>query len=697
MRRHFGWNKTVALAIGGLGALLKDAALGGPGAEVPYAAVILVERLNFWAAACMGCQFLAPASVLLRRLPRARRVFGKTRRALLVVCAASAVLPALETASLPENADTAAYLGWSLSTIAFAWAPLAIVESREWLRCQSSYRRLFLAGEGPSAGQASVRELRRRRFDPRRREGTFGFNAGLLQGRTLAESTHAPFPIRALDEQGTLLIGSARSGKSVRFLWVWFATNDQIKVVVDPKAHGYRLLAGRLSCADARRRFGPSVVDPEGVTRAKERVPDGRVHGWDPFGLGRPYPSMAINVVALIDPASDYCRVMLAAISQSIVIPTGDEQHWVAELTRLAIEGFVAHLRTARAADQQSLGYLADLFAGFERVEGDPRQRDEFRPIDTLLAEMRGNDACGGICRQAANAFESLEGREVGIIVSEVARSLKTFTDPVIRAATTGDGIDLRAVVESRTPVTLFLSLPFGAIVEHSRALRVIVSCLLRLTEQRRDKSRAVHFFLDEFAAYAKNLSAVRDATVTLGGAGARLHIALQYIEQLRQCLGPEAAAAFEASSNIVAAGLGDRTTAEYISQRFGTHNLQKLRGWWPFRQVVSEREVPVLDVSTVARLLDRKSRLGACIPGAGSPFLFETLAYKPLRLAGTPMGAWELPTDAFDDHLLATERGEAPVVAAPQPLRIAAAPQATPPRLTVRPASPPLRLRRPE
>lgn len=658
MRRYFGWKKTVALGVGGMLALLKNELASIPADGVSYTAMILVERVNALAAVCLGFQLLSPLSVLLRHQPRARRAGAHTRALIMGVC----VIAVLTTAAVAAGGDVSEasrnYLAWNLSTTASIWAPLALLEVAEWARSQSWFRRLLRAGEGASAGMAGVRELRRRRHDPRWFSGTFFFIDALLLGSSLVESTHRRFTIRLRDELGTILLGAARSGKSVRFLWLWAATNNQINIFVDPKAHATRLLSGRLSDPEARQRFGETVLDTDGITRAKERLKDGRVHGWDPYGLGHPYIGASINVVLLVDPASPYCRVMLAAISQSVVIPTGDEQHWVAELTRLVIEGFVAHLRTARPRDQQCLGFLADLFAGLERVEGDIRLRQDLHPIETLLDEMRQNDAAGGICLQAAQAFASLEGREVGIVVSEIARSLKTFSDPVIRAATSGEGIDLRAVVESPTPVTLFLSLPFGAIIEHNRVLRVIVSCLLRLTEQRRDKSRAVHFFLDEFAAYAKNLSAVRDATVTLGGAGARLHIALQFYAQLRACLGADAADAFEASSNVVAAGLGDRATNEYISQRFGRHTIKKWRGWWPCRRLVREQEVPVLDTETTARLLDRKSRLGACIPGAGSPFLFETLAYRPLSLYGTRMGVWELPEDAFDDHLLEEERG---------------------------------------
>lgn len=689
MRRYFGWNKTVALGIGGSLALLKSSLCATPSGEVSHDAIIFIERFNALAIVCFGREFLAPAEALLGRLPKTRARLRRAGTTALVFCVIASVL-----AITPDVFDggSIGYVGWSVWSALTAFFPLAALEAREWLRVQGWYRRVFLAGEGASAGMASVRELRRRFFPPRRKEGTYGYNPGLLLGWTTVESTFRPFPIRLYDELGTLVVGAARSGKSVRFLWTWVRTNDQINIVVDPKAHAARLTSGSLSDPEAAQRFGPLAADPVGITRAKERLPLGRVHIWDPYGLASPYRSVSINVVLLVDPSSPYGRIMLAAISQSIVIPTGDEQHWVAELTRLVIEGFVAHLRTRRPPDQQSLGYLADLFAGLDRAEGDVRLRDDFHPIETLLAEMRTNDAMGGVCMQAAQAFASLEGREVGIVVSEIARSLKTFTDPVIRAATSGPGVDLRAVVESTTPVTLFLSLPFAALVEHTRVLRVVVSCLLRLTEHRRDKSRAVHFFLDEFAAYAKNLTAVRDATVTLGGAGARLHIALQFIGQLAMCVGRDAAAAFEASSNLVVSGVGDRETADYVSQRFGTHTLQKLSGWWPFRRVVSEREVPVLDTATVGRLLDRKSRLGACVPGVGAPFVFETLAFKPMRLHGTPMNAWALPEDAFDEHLLAEERGERPPATTPT-VRLQRPTPRPPRQLTLHPQPPRLRL----
>ncbi|TWT95382.1 Conjugal transfer protein TraG [Botrimarina colliarenosi] len=690
MRRYFGWNKAIGLGLGGALALLKDAYVPAPTGGVPYEATLLAERITTLAVVCYGYSILPALSQFYRGLRPVQRSLNRVKILVVGVLAFACVPDAVKVAAIEEGSLAAGfYLVWTLTTLVTPWLPVAALEFREWLRSHSWYRRWFLAGEGASGGMASARELRGRRFDPRWYDGKFGFNDGLLIGRTLFESTYEPFFVRMRDELGTLLLGAARGGKSVRFLWPWLATNDQIKVVVDPKGQAYRLLAGRLSDPAA-----PQGVDANGVTRAKERLRNGIVHAFDPYGLGQPLQADAINPVMLVDPDSDYCRVMLSAISQSVVIPSGSETHWVVELTRLVIEGLVLHVRTSRPPAQQNLGDLADLFSGLERVEGDVRGADNFARIESLLDEMSRNQASGGLCVSAAQAFAELDGREAGILISEVARSLKSFTDPVIRRATSGPGIDLRALVESRTPVTLFLSMPFGSLVEHSRVLRVILSCLLRLVEQRIDKSRAVHFFLDEFAAYAKNLTAIRDAIVTLAGAGARLHIALQYIRQLEQCLGREAADGFEASSNIVAAGVRDEHTLQFLSQRFGRHKAARRRGWfWGFGDSETA-EVPVLDPDTLGRLLDRSSRIGACIPGVGSPFLVETLAHRPLRLHGTRMDVWPLPSDAFDEHLLAAERGEAPMtppsaVVTPT-LRLSPpnAPQRNPPtlRLTHRP-----------
>lgn len=666
MRRHFGWKKAIGLGLGGALALLKNEYLPPSTDGVPVEALVLVERLRWLAVISYGFCVIPPLVVLFRKR-RSRGITQRIRAAMLLVATLACVEAGFRLATLDRGfLDARFYLGWSATTLITPWLPVAALETKEWLQSRSWYRRWFLAGEGATAGMASATELRHRRFNPRFQDGCIGFNDGLPLGRTLFESTFAPFYARLRDELGTILLGSSRSGKSVRFLLIWLATNDGIKVLVDPKAHGLRLLAGRLS--------DPSVeggVQTADISRAKERLENGAVFAFDAYELGSPYLSGAINPVMLIDPESDYCRVMLSAISQSVVIPSGDESHWVVELTRLFIEGLLMHVRTSRPLEQQSLGYLADLFAGLERAGDNVQVAGDYNQITRLVEEMEVNPAGGGICVSAAQAFSNLEGREVGILVSEMARSLKSFTDPVIRRATSGPGIDLRAFVESSNPATLFLSMPFGSLVEHSRVLRVIISCLLRLVEQRQNKSRPVHFFLDEFAAYAKNLTAVRDATVTLGGAGARLHIALQYIRQLEQCLGRQAADAFEASSNLVAAGVSDEQTLNYLSRRFGKHTITRPPSWFSQNRGLDASEVPVLDPATLARLLDRSSRIGACIPGSGSPFLFETLAHVPLDLQGTPMGVWPLPDDAFDSHLLAMERGEAaadPVAPGPQP-----------------------------
>lgn len=668
MRRYYGFNKATAYTLGGTLALLKWHYLGIPTDDVSYEAIVAIERIATLAAVCYGFQFLSFTSAIFRTQRRVRQSV-RIAKVFTLACLAIAVLGStIDFIQKPDlTPKTLLYGGWSLSTVGLAWLPVAFLELQQWFRSQTWYRRLFLAGEGANSGMASPSELRRRRIRPRFLQGTFGFTSGLILGRTLPEATYEPFHLQLKGEMGTVLLGNARSGKSVRFLFPWIATNNQTKIVVDPKAHAMRLLTGRLSDPAYRQLFADAGIDASQITQARENLKKGRVFAFDPYRLGHPYLGEGINTVILVDPKSPYCRVMLSAISQSLVIPSGDENHWSVELSRLVLEGLVMHIRTSRPLSQQNLSYLADLFSGFE-VSDEAAEAG----MDQLIQEMRNNPAGDGICASAAQTFASLQGREVGIVISEIARSLKSFTDPVIRAATSGWRFDLREVVESQTPVTLFLSLPFGAMGEHSRVLRVIISCLLRLSEQRQNKSRVVNFFLDEFASYAKNLTAVRDATVTLGGARVRIIIAIQYIQQLSQSLGRDAADAFEASSHIVAAGVSDLNTCEYLSKRFGKHKQRQYRGFWPFQTLIRETETPVLDNTTLSRLLDRKSRIGACIPGSGAPFLFETLAYKSMSIEGGRLDAWELPFNAFDDHLLATERGEAP----PNPSDAAVPPQ---------------------
>jgi type IV secretion system protein VirD4 len=419
--------------------------------------------------------------------------------------------------------------------------------------------------------------------------------SGLIVGRLLVEAGEAgppAAPLLRLEGEGHLLtIAPTRSGKGVGALLPNLLLLQRSILCIDPKGENARI-AGRA------------------------RAAMGEVFVLDPFGVsGR--PTSAYNPLERLDPTSEDLADEVQGIAEALVADPphlGGEAHWNEEAKAL-IAGILLYVATARPAPLRTLTearrLLTQSACGFT----------------SLLDEMSGSRAAGGLVARAANRHLAKAEREAAGVLSSAQRHTH-FLDSARLERVMGRS-NFRFEDLKARPCTVFLVLPPERLASHARWLRLMVSealAALARAGAARPGAPPVLFLLDEFAALGR-LEVVAQAFGLMAGYGVQLWAILQDLHQLRAAYGRAAGTFLSNASLLQVFNVADVETAEFVSRALGAatvmaagagRSVSRAPGQWFASRSTStnlgETRRPLLTSDEVMRL--PKDRLLLFAPG---------------------------------------------------------------------------------
>lgn len=307
-------------------------------------------------------------------------------------------------------------------------------------------------------------------------------------------------------------------------------------VILDPKGENYRLTA------EYRRALGHLVVafDPFLITEARQRG--------EAFGC---------NPMAFLSPDSEELLDACRQLAEALAVREKEERdpHW-SDSAVLFLLAVMAWVIVHGNEGERNLQTVASLLASPETTAG-------------IIADLcRSNDP---YLRRLGGMLSRFEGKELGGVMTTVARNLGFLNSPLMDRHTARDPAFDPRLLRGDRPVTIYWIVPADKLKSHSRLLRLWLTFFLqRLVQDGPDESRRVLFLLDEVAQLGP-MEILQDAVGLVRGWGIRLWFFYQSVGQIEATFPGERARDFIANMSVLQYfAINDWKTAEEISARLG-------------------------------------------------------------------------------------------------------------------------------
>ena len=308
------------------------------------------------------------------------------------------------------------------------------------------------------------------------------------------------------------------------------------------------------------------VIDPKGeaaILTWKDREAMGqKVYVLDPFNSCEdkiPHSIKAqLNPLDEIDINSPHAFRQINAIADGLVMRHKKEDGFWDSGTCQLLAGMIAHVLTHdRFEGRRTLTALRETLTG--------------ETLETVIDEMAGNPACGRLPINAANKLMST-GKAAESFITGADTNTSWIDDPLIETLLEQSDFKLQDL--KRGKVTIYLVLPFEALDDYGRFLRLFVRMALFQMMQKMPngglKGERCLFILDEFFS----LGRINEISKAAGGMpGFNLHLwpFLQDYPQLSELYGQHASKTFLGNADgVFAYGVNEDETAEYVSKATG-------------------------------------------------------------------------------------------------------------------------------
>ena len=337
-------------------------------------------------------------------------------------------------------------------------------------------------------------------------------------------------------ERNLLTLATSRSGKGAAQIIPNLRHWSHNALVIDPKGE-----AAELTWHD-REAMGQQVfvLDPFQTCNVPDRI-RARLNPLDEIDTDSPHAFRQINAVA----------------DGLVMRHSAEAGHWD-EGTRQLLAGLITQVLThERFEGRRTFAALRETIIG--------------NALNEIVAEMASNNACGRLAMTGASKLQKT-GSEAGHFLSGATTNTIWLDDPLIENCLSESNFNLNAL--KRGKVTIYLVLPFEALGDYGRFLRLFVRMALFQMMQKMPngnlKGERCLFILDEFFS----LGMISEISKSAGGMpGYNLHLwpFLQDLPQLLDLYGQNGAQTFFANSDaIFAYGINDLVTGRYISDAAG-------------------------------------------------------------------------------------------------------------------------------
>ena len=330
-----------------------------------------------------------------------------------------------------------------------------------------------------------------------------------------------------------LTVAPAGGGKSIHSLVPNLLSYPGNCVVVDPKGELFTLTAEH-----RRKSFGHKVI----------RL--------DPAALCGP-GAKRFNPFDFIDAESKEFLGRCRDMANMLVTRTGreDDPHWnqSAENVIAALIAYICACEGDR--DCRNLQGMRVFLASRENFEAAQRM-------------MRDTDGYGGVLHQLGESLSWHEEREGSSVMSNVQRHTNIFDDPLIAEATALTDWNPKELRDGR--MTVYLVCPADRLVVWAAWQRMVLGNLIRIiTRGVPNEKNPVLFLIDECAHIGK-MDALENAVTLLRGAGIRVWLFFQSLDQLNKCFGESAPTVADNLKTQVYFSINSYSTADELSKRIG-------------------------------------------------------------------------------------------------------------------------------
>lgn len=335
----------------------------------------------------------------------------------------------------------------------------------------------------------------------------------------------------------TLLIAPTRSGKGVGLIVPTCVTYRESMIIFDPKGELYNMTGGYRSKFSHVIKFSPVQMET---------------------ACFNPLEEVKMNQNAFRD-----IGTILTNLFQKSDKGGDSNSDFFDNNARNLLTGVIFHVLSAVDDNGKSLygkedksiaGVLRILAraAGGEDAEGNPLPccealLDEMANSHHLDENGEESDYIHGIVLDIALSAKKQHEKVRSDIVQTIDSKLNLFRDPFIRNVTSHSDFKLQDFYDSKEPISLYLTLPFGDIDRIMPIFQLIIDFILRrfsagelrAGEKESKLKHPILFLLDEFPTLG-NMKFLATSMGVLAGYGLRFFIVVQAYQQLVKIYGQE-------------------------------------------------------------------------------------------------------------------------------------------------------------
>ena len=473
----------------------------------------------------------------------------------------------------------------------------------------------------PLAGFANGNELARYGFNPD------GFYLGKIHPDHNAQF-EACLPPE--DDRHIFVVAGSASGKGVTY-----GIQNAIRwkgglLAIDPKGEMAEITAMRrgkrqnaLNTGTATRQFvgqEVAILDPMGIVR----------------GAAKKY-RVDYNPLSDINMDIKGGRRQIGKLASGMVMPEEGANAHFSENAATLLAGTIEAVKLTEKAEDHTLPFVRLKIMG---VDGDPESEAGFAALyDYLTASHLPKD---GHAAEAASVIgEILGSDEAGSFRTTLSRNIKWLSDPDIKNHLQASNFSLWKAIQNNWSV--FIVLKPDDLDDFKNWLRMVTQIALsaKMALGTNQKGLQTLFFLDEFAALGK-FSEIEAAAGYMRGYGIKLVPIIQNIGQIKKLYARNWETFLGNAGAIIAWGLNDLETEQYISDRLGkiivsenslsfSANTNGIMGSNGYNRNKSLRERAVRFSNEIHEQGARETMRAFVIPASGKGFMVERVPYMAL------------------------------------------------------------------
>lgn len=475
----------------------------------------------------------------------------------------------------------------------------------------------------PMEGFARTDELARYRDRP----GSFALGK-------IHEDHGASFEAGIQDDRGIFIMAGPRTGKGSTLI-----INNLLRwpgpvFCIDPKGENASITAMRRGRADSAKGSGTRVRPPAFHGQ--------KVALLDPLGQtqgpARKY-KVAYNPLADIDLEARNAVGFIEAVAEAIVPPETDTGAHFAANAQTILCGLIEAVLDQEPAAHHTLGFVEEVS---DREWGD---------VSAYLAETK---TPARLALKAKGLLEKVGPEEGGSFFTTVSKNLRWLADPAMREHLNGEPMRGIGSSEDGEPFSLrhamqegwsvYVVIPPLRMSKFRHWMRLIVNIALTAKDpdiySHQGKQQTL-FLLDEFPVLG-HFQIIENSAGFLGSFGIKLVPVIQNIGQLKRDYDKNWETFMGTAGAIVAFGLNDAESEEYISRRVGRILVQEASaggssgfsagGFQSGSSVnVGRHERPVRFPNEIHDQGARETLRAFVIPADGKPFMVRRVPYMEL------------------------------------------------------------------